>query len=75
MRNEKTLEYELEEGGLYLGLAFGDLRIDHKAKISERFLFPPPKEGLKIRKPAALLGAGGSCALLVCYSFLSEDPE
>lgn len=60
MRNEKRLDYELEEGGLYLGLAAGDLRIDGKAKISERFFVSPPKEALKIPKPAVLLGGGGT---------------
>lgn len=75
MRNEKRLEYELEEGGLYLGLAAGDLRIDHKAKISERFFVSPPKEALKIRKPVALLGGRGTQCFISLSSFLPEDPE
>lgn len=41
-----------------LGPAAGDLRIGHKAKIRERFFVSPPKEALKIRKPAVLLGEG-----------------
>lgn len=76
MRNEKRLEYELEEGGLYLGLAAGDLRIDHKAKISERFFVSPPCPPQRSTKIlVALLGGRGPSALLVCHSFLPEDPE
>lgn len=47
MRNGKRLDYELEEGGLDLGLAAGDLRIDGKAKIRERFFVFPPKRSTK----------------------------
>lgn len=37
----------MEEGGLDLGLAAGDLRIDGKAKIRERFFVFPPKRSTK----------------------------
>lgn len=46
MRNGKRLEYEWEWGGLYLGLAAGNLRIDQKAKRSEKF-FVSPKRSTK----------------------------
>lgn len=72
MRNVKRLEYELEWGGLYLGLAAGNLRIDQKAKISEKFFVSPKRSKLKICKPAVLL-QGGWDPVLVFHIFLLKD--
>lgn len=74
--NGKRVEYELESGGLYLDLAAAALRIDQKAKISEKFFVSPRRRSTKnMQACSSSAGRLGPCGLIVCHIFLSEDRE
>lgn len=71
MRSEKRLEYELEKDGwTWARPAARDLRIDHKAKIRERFFVSPPKRSTKNTQARRSPGGGEPRALFVCHRFL-----